>query len=136
MAKKHDLEPIDIYGNWRVRTLRIQRSIDHGLKVGMSKFRIRNKASRHVLVKKAHVAWNGRANEIPLQVVKRTGKDRANYAAGRRLKASVTSPTQRLTVFFGSPDDGKSLRFQVEKRLPQGAGTPGAGNFGTAGRGG
>jgi hypothetical protein len=135
MAKKHDLEPIDIYGNWRVKTLRIPSSIDHGLKAGVSRFRIRNKGARgHVLVKKMSVDWNGKASTIALRVVKRTGKDRAHYAAGRRLKATVRSPTQRLSVFFGSPDDGKSLRFHVEKVVD--AGIPGAGNFGTAGRGG
>lgn len=125
--KSHDLEPIDVYGNWRVKTL-----ISPILKVGLiprkSTFRITNDKEGHVLEKKSNVRWNGKS-KIPLQPV---GVGTPEYQAGFRLKADVKSFGQRFDVFFGSRNDGESLIFYISDDAYK----PHAGSFGTAGRGG
>jgi hypothetical protein len=131
--KKHNLEPIDIYGNWKVTRLRFPRTIKHGLKEGASTFKIRNNGSRHVLIKKEGVPWNGDKTEIPLSSVP---KDLLVHTLGFRLQATVRSGNQTLLVLFGSRNSGESLLFFI-RRAPKGKmGRPHAGSFGTAGRGG
>jgi hypothetical protein len=131
--KKHDLEPIDIYGNWKVTRLRFPRTIKHGLTEGVSTFKIRNKGARHVLIKKEGVPWNGDKTEIPLFSVP---KKLLAHTLGFRLQATVKSGNQTLVVLFGSKDSGESLRFDIRKMLQGTMGRPHAGSFGTAGRGG
>ena len=80
------LEPIDLYGNWKVTKLTFQPPAKpYGLKKGVSKFKIRNKASKHVLIKKKSVGWNAEKAEIPLTEV--TSSEPVLFNANLRLKA-------------------------------------------------
>jgi hypothetical protein len=128
-----DLEPIDLYGNWKVTQLTFGRpKRAFGLRKGRSKFKIRNKGLRHVLVKKRGVGWNGRDSVIPLQEVTNSGPHAALFSANVRLRAIVTFRRGKYEVSFGSRDNGESLRILV---VPV-AGGPIRGGSGTAGRGG
>ena len=125
------LEPIDLYGNWKVTQLRDRPPRrPFGLKKGKSKFKIRHKGSRHVLIKKRSVGWNGKKTEILLTEV--TSDQVAPFAAGLRLKARVTFRKRKYDVSFGSNDNGEHLQIEVVEV----GGGPITGGSGTAGRGG
>jgi hypothetical protein len=132
MSKKIELEPIDLYGNWKVTKLQFQPPAKpFGLKKGASKFKIKNKASKHVLIKKKSVGWNGAKTEIPLQEV--TSSEPVLFNANLRLKAIIKFKGVRYEVSFGSDDNGVSLKIQIVP-VDYLAGIPGG--TGTAGRGG
>lgn len=128
----HDLEPIDVYGNWRVKTLVSPHDLEVGLTPGESTFKIKNDENTHVLEKKSNVSWNGTSKEIPLEPV---GRETPEYKAGFRLKASVESSNRGFDVFLGSENSGKSLIFYIDEDTGN-VGQTRAGSFGTAGRGG
>ena len=130
--RRIQLEPIDIYGNWTVKTLKVSHKAKHGLKVRKSKFKIRNNGSGHVFVKKQFVDWNGNATEIPLEEI--TSHDEGDYAAGLRLKAKVKIEGGCYAVRFGSDSSGRTLRFYIKEILDD-AYLPNQGTWGTSGRG-
>lgn len=124
------LEPIDIYGNWKIRRVKFERpKKPYGLRMG-SKFKIMNIGSEHVLVKKSGVGWDG-PREIPLTVVEKSNK--RLFKANLRLTGDVTFRGDLYEASFGSQDSGKSLKVQVvSKHHPQTE----PGGTSTAGRGG
>ena len=130
--RKIQLEPIDIYGNWTVKSLKVSHKAKNGLQVRKSKFKIRNNGSGHVFEKKQYVDWNGNANEIPLVEIASSDPD---YAAGLRLKAKVEIEGGCYAVRFGSDSSGRTLRFYIKEVLDD-ACVPNQGTWGTAGRGG
>jgi hypothetical protein len=133
MSKKHVLEPIDIYGNWRVRTLP-KKAMKFGLTPLLSTFKIKNRGKGHVLIKKAFVGWKGGKGGFNLSPLPTTHHA---YADGLRLQARVHFAGQDLDVFFGSVTDGRTLRLMFSKVVVRGGlGIPHTGGFGTAGRGG
>jgi hypothetical protein len=133
-----DYEAIDLYGNWKVKKLTFKSPVaPFGLEKNKSKFKIRNKGTQHVLIKKSNVDWNGNDTEIPLTELSSVGgsqADQALYNANFRLKAMVTFNGDGSTyrVAFGSDDNGETLHVDAESAVPQ----PNPGGFGTAGRGG
>jgi hypothetical protein len=130
--RKIQLEPIDIYGNWTVKSLKVSHKAKNGLQVRKSKFKIRNNGSAHVFEKKQYVDWNGNATVIPLVEIARSDPD---YLAGLRLWADVRIEGRRYVARFGSDSSGRTLRFQI-KEIIDGVGLPNQGTWGTAGRGG
>lgn len=134
MAKKIVLEPIDIYGNWTVTEVNDTppQGEPFGLKQG-SKFKIRNKGSKHVLIKKERVEWNGNQAEIPLTAVTQA-RHGMLFNSGKRLKAIVkfNGNGRRFEVSFSSKDNGVSLEIEAVSV----AGGAITGGSGTAGRGG
>ena len=127
-----DFEPIDIYGNWKVTDIKLQPPpTPFGIEKGKSKFKIRNKGSKHVLIKKKNVGWNGAATEIALTEV--TSALAPLFNANFRLRAIVTFKGYKYEVAFGSDDNGEQLEIQV---LPFKDDDPITGGSGTAGRGG
>lgn len=131
-GKSYDLEPIDVYGNWRVKTLVSPHNLKVGLTPGKSTFKIRNDKDNHVLEKKSNVRWDGASTKIALEPV---ASGTTQYKAGFRLKARVTSSNRQFDVFLGSENSGKSLIFYVDDDT-ECVGQTHAGSFGTAGRGG
>ena len=126
------LEPIDIYGNWKVTDIKLQPPPKpFGIEKAKSKFKIRNKQAQHVLVKKKDVAWNGNQNEIVLTEVASTGTDAALFNNNFRLKAVVTFGGLNHEVALGSDDNGVSLKIQVVSQNP----STDPGGTGVAGRG-
>lgn len=128
------LEPIDLYGNWKVTKLLFQPpATPYGLKKNKSKFKIKNKASKHILVKKKDIGWNGNDTDIPLTEV--TSAEPVLFNANLRLKGVITFKGAKYEVAFGSNDNGVTLQIQV---VPKGQGYAVGfpGGTGTAGRGG
>jgi hypothetical protein len=131
MGNAVQLEPIDLYGNWIVTKLLFQPPAKpYGLTTVASKFKIRNKASTHYLIKKRSVGWNGRRKAIRLTEV--TSREPALFNANLRLKAIVKFRRRRYEVSFGSDDNGVTLKIQIVPK--KAVGFPGG--TGTAGRGG
>ena len=102
-----------------------------GSKKGVSKFKIRNKASKHVLIKKKSIGWNAEKAEIPLTEV--TSSEPVLFNANLRLKAIITFEGAKYEVSFGSDDNGVTLKIQIVP-VDYLSGIPGG--TGTAGRGG
>ena len=122
------LEPVDIHGNWSVEALRFEEpEVRFGLTEGRSEFKIDKKGSKHVLIKKENVGWNGNRTTIPLKEIKNTKKDERLFNANLRLRAEVTFNGAEYHVLFGSNNNGKSLIVKVEGfdlvKQPGGTGT-------------
>ena len=122
------LEPVDILGNWSVKGLKFEApGVPFGLTKGKSEFKIDKKGSKHVLIKKENVGWNGNKTTIPLTEIKKTGEDKKLFNLNLRLKGKVTFNGAKYLVGFGSNDNGKSLivkaaGFDIVKQ-PGGTGT-------------
>ena len=109
------LEPVDILGNWSIETLEFEDAeVRFGLTEGRSEFKIDRKGSKHVLIKKKNVGWNGSKTTIPLTEIKNIKKEKRLLNANLRLRAEVTFNGDDYHVLFGSDDNGESLLVKVE----------------------
>jgi hypothetical protein len=121
------LQPVDIHGNWSVEALNFEEpEVPFGLREGRSEFTIDKEGSKHVLIKKKTVGWNGSKTTIPLTEIKNSKKEEALFNANLRLKATVTFDGDEYLVAFGSNDRGESLIVKVKgdpATQPGGTGT-------------
>lgn len=129
------VEPVDIYGNWKIKSVKLQPpTTSVGIKVGKSRFKIRNKGDRHVLQKKTikkDVRWNGTSEEIVLEEI--DPKDNLFKNTPFILRATVKLPDDEdYELTLGSKDSGVTLAMSF---APVGLGAQ-PGGTASAGRGG